>query len=155
MNLAPDNPAVLAQQLLDQAIGCGTASFGVYASQPMATVAVLADVTALASRIINDIPTRHLRRLLQADLVAANEQARAQPLSRYRPARADARSGAIAPANAAITAAALAATIQVLDNPDIPSAAIMLRDLFAGAGAPGFSPIGLARHPGAPTPRRH
>jgi hypothetical protein len=139
MNLAPDNPAVLAQQL-NQAIGCGTASFGVYATQPMPTVEMLADVTALASRIINDIPTRHLRRLLPADLVAANEQARAQPLSRYRPARADARSGAIAPANAAITAAALAATIQILDNPDIPSAASMLRDLFAGAGAPGFSP---------------
>jgi transposase len=139
-SLAPSSPAIRAQQILDEAIGCGTASFGVYATQPVPTAAMLADLTALASRVINDIPTGHLRRFLPTDLITVYETARALPLSRYRAARADARSGAMAPANAAITAAALTAAVKVLDSPDTPSGATMLRDLFAGAGAPGFSP---------------
>jgi predicted HTH domain antitoxin len=138
--LSPPHPAIRAQQLIQDAINSGTAAFGIYAAEPAPAAAMLSDLTALASRVINYVPSEHLCQFLPAEGVTLYERAKALPLNRYRPGRADSRSGTMAPANAVIAATSLTIAMHILGNEETAAATTALRDVFAGGRAPGFFP---------------
>ena len=118
----PDgHPMLVAQQLLLDVISSGTAAFGVYASEPQPARVALADVRALASRILTYATADDLAAILPADLLAAYHGAAAEMQHpRSRP-------GFMAPRSAAVAAAGVTAAMTVLGEPGIPAAGAALR----------------------------
>ena len=111
----PDgHPMLVAQQLLLDVISSGTAAFGVYASEPQPARVALADVQALASRILTYATADDLAAILPADLLAAYHAAAAEMQHpRSRP-------GFMAPRSAAVAAAGVTAAMTVLASPASP-----------------------------------
>jgi hypothetical protein len=118
----PDgHPMLTAQQLLLDVISSGTAAFGVYASEPQPARVALADVQALASRILTFATADDFAAILPADLLAVYHSASAemqQPRS---------RPGFMAPRSAAVAAAGVTAAMTVLGEPGISAAGAALR----------------------------
>jgi hypothetical protein len=124
----PDgHPLLRAQQVLFDVISSGTAAFGVYASDPQSAMVALADVRALAKRILTYATPGDLANIVSADLLAAYHRASAEP----QPPRT--RPGFMAPRDAAVAAVGVTAAFTVLDAADIPAAGTALRWLVAGS----------------------
>jgi AraC-like DNA-binding protein len=118
----PDgHPMLAAQQLLLEVISSGIAAFGVYASEPQPARVALADVQALASRILTYATADDLAAILPADLLASYHNASAEMQHpRSRP-------GFMAPRSAAVAAAGVTAAMTVLGESGIPAAGAALR----------------------------
>jgi len=121
------HPALAAQQLLLEVISSGAAAFGIYASDPQPTRAALADVRALACRILTYATADDLAAIVPADLLAAYRRATAEPQ------QSQSRPGFMAPRDAAVAAVGVTAAITVLGAPSIPAAGAALRWLVEGS----------------------
>jgi TniQ/Bacterial regulatory helix-turn-helix protein, lysR family len=119
------HPVLAVQQLLLTMISSGTAAFGVYGSDPQPTATTLADVRALANRILRSTAAGELASIVPADLLAACHRA--------QPAGAPRRPGFMAPRNAATAAAGVTAAVAVLGAAGIPAAGAVLRGLIEGS----------------------
>ncbi len=121
------HPVLASQQLLLQVISSGTAAFGVYASDPQPARAALADVRALASRILAFATSNELADLVPAGLLATYHRASTQP------PRAQRRPGYMAPGSAAVVAAGVTAAVTVLGADGIQAAGTALRGFIEGS----------------------
>ena len=136
LKLNPGHPSLTAQRLILQTIATGTASFGAYAGQPQPAAVLLTDLRALAGRALASIPPGDLAKALPEDIAAEYHQIRSRPHSRASPSTSAVRPGLLAPAHAAITAAAVTPTLQALALPSPRQAGTALRWLFRATGQP-------------------
>jgi len=121
------HPVLAAQQLLLEVISSGTAAFGVYTSDPQPARTALADVRALANRILGYATGGELASIVPADLLAIYHRACAElPQAPRRP-------GFMAPGNAAVAAAGITAAFTVLSAAGIPAAGAALRGFIKGS----------------------
>ena len=66
LQIPPGHPVLAAQQIIDQLIDGDTADFGLYAAAPQPTITALADLRAIAGRVI----THALHREIPSDMAA-------------------------------------------------------------------------------------
>jgi hypothetical protein len=134
-----DHPVLTAQCTIHAAIETGTATFGIYRDHSVLTAAALADIRAVASRVLSYATEADLARILPADLYAANRQLKARSDDVSGVSRHGGKPGRAAPAQALIAAAGATAALGILGAPDIDSAGDALRWLVTGARAKGLA----------------
>ncbi len=137
LRLPAGHPVLAAQQALDQLIDGATANFGLYAVAPQATITALADLRAIAGRVIAHALHGEIPGVTSSDRVLAelHQLARQQQASQHA---AQHRVGA-APPMAAAAALGLSYAVQVMTSEDAGIAAERLRWLTTAAG-PGRLP---------------
>jgi hypothetical protein len=137
LEIPPGHPVLAAQQILDELIDGDTAGFGLYGAAPQAAITALADLRAIAGRVI----THALHREIPGDMtdvvfaglhrLARHEHA-GQHAARYRV-------GAAPPMTAG-TALGLSHAVQVMTSEDAGTAAGRLRRLTsAGVRLPVYA----------------
>ncbi|UQX10996.1 TniQ family protein [Candidatus Mycobacterium methanotrophicum] len=131
-----DHPVLVAQHIVYDVIETATAQFGVYHRDPKPGAGVLADIRAVAGRVLAYASHDELANILPADLVTAY---RAGAEERSGPARAQNKPGLATPAYAATAAVGVAAALTSLSKPDIAAAAAAMRWLVSGARDRGLS----------------
>lgn len=137
LQIPAGHPVLAAQRVLDELIDGDTASFGLYEAAPQATITVLADLRAIAGRVI----THALHREIPGDMAADHVTAELHQLARQQQASQHAaqhRVGAAPPMTAA-SALGLSHAVQVMTSQDAGTAAGRLRWLTPAAG-PGRLP---------------
>jgi hypothetical protein len=126
LTLPVGHPALEAQRLILETIESGYASYGPYSELHSPTAAALADLRAIAGRILADLPADDLPKWAPQDLINAHlhpdhdEDAHRE---------AQVRPGFMSPARAASAAMAVTATFRVLGQPGIPQAGAVMREL--------------------------
>ena len=134
-----DHPVIRAQRVVNAIIDTETPMFGVYDSTPQPRINVLADIRAVAGRILAYATPQDLAAVIPADLLTAYRDANQRSDHRTGPARADAKPGLAAPTRAATAAVGVVATLRALDNPDVASAGEALRWLVASSRERGLA----------------
>ena len=127
LRLPVSHPALDAQRLILETIESRTASYGPYEPLPQPAVTALADLRAVAGRILADLTPNDLPKWVPQDLADAHLS-----LDRGEGAHqgAQVRPGFMSPARAASTAAAVTAAFRVLGQPDLQQAGIVMRELI-------------------------
>lgn len=115
------HPVLIAQQYVQETILSGTARFGIYARHPQPATVALADVRALACRILTFATASDLAAVVPADLLAQYQQVSA---AMQRPRS---RPGFMAPRSAAVAAVGVTAALSILGAAEIPAAGAALR----------------------------
>lgn len=132
-SLNTDHPALRAQRIVNTVIDTETTTFGVYAGMPAPRQKVLADIRAIAGRVLAYATPQDLERIIPVDVLAEHKKSGLREAHRYAPARTDAKPGLAAPAEVATAAVGAIAALQVLDNPDIATAGDALRWLITSS----------------------
>ena len=128
--LRADHPALRAQQRVLDVLAAGHATFGVYADHPHPARAVLADLHAIASRILAYGTAEEIADRVPADLAHALTGIRSSSASS---APASTRRSELSSAGGATaTAVAVTAAAAILDRSDIADAGESLRWLVHG-----------------------
>jgi hypothetical protein len=128
--LRADHPALQTQQRVLDVLAAGHATFGVYADHPHPARAVLADLHAIASRILTYGAAEEIADRVPADLAHALTGIRSSSASS---APASTRRSELSSAGGAIaTAVAVTAAAAILDRSDIADAGESLRWLVHG-----------------------
>ncbi|WP_075836191.1 MULTISPECIES: TniQ family protein [unclassified Rhodococcus (in: high G+C Gram-positive bacteria)] len=135
MRLRPDHPAIRAQQRVLDVLTAGRGTFGVYAERPFGARVVLADLHAIASRVLAYGSIEEIADRVPADLAHALARIRSAPAPEAPALRRSELSGAD---GAIATAAAVTTAMTVLDRPDIAGAGEALRWLVHGGRRPGL-----------------
>jgi hypothetical protein len=129
-----EHPAIRAQRIIDAVLDVETPAFGVYRTAPRSRISVLADIRAVAGRVLAYATPQDLNAVIPADLVDAYRRAAEQIAPRWSgPARTDAKPGQAAPARAATAAVGVVAALKALDRPDVASAGDTLRWLVTSS----------------------
>ncbi len=131
-----DHSVLHDQQIIDQVIATARGQFGVYQHDPQSSISVLADVRALAGRMMAYGTDSEIAALLPADIAdiyVTERQAQTVQLRSPGP-----RSHP-APASAATAAVGVALALSCLDRDSITAAGDALRWLFRGSHARGVS----------------
>jgi hypothetical protein len=127
LQLCALHPALVAQERLLEIIGSGTAAFGVYTMTPQPVCSALADIRAIAARVLADLPARDLEGLLPADLASGQ----LAPGTGNREARRTGqRPGFMAPRRAVSVAVGVTAALQILEQADVHQAGHVMRRLL-------------------------
>jgi TniQ len=126
LSLPAGHPALAAQRLILETIESGGASFGPYTMLPQSAMAVLSDLRAVGGRILADLPADDLPKWVPQDIADAHLSTDHDE-ENHRGAQL--RPGFMAPARAASAAVAVTATFQVLSQPEIQRAGIVMREL--------------------------
>lgn len=129
----PDHPVIRAQQIVNAVIAEATAKFGLYETLPQPRISVLADIRAVASRVLSHATPSDLDAVVPADLLACYREVTNLQARRSGPARTDSKPGLAAPARAATAALGLVAALQALDNREIADAGDALRWLISSS----------------------
>lgn len=129
----PDHPVMNAQRLVDAVIDAATADFGVYATQPVARIDVLADIRAIAGRALAYATEHDLGQRIPADLFAVYSNEPYAALGGDGGVRPAAKPGLAAPASAAATALGVIIALHTLAQADIVTAGQNLRWLITSA----------------------
>jgi hypothetical protein len=138
LQIPAGHPALAAQQILDQIIDGDTAAFGLYAVAPQSAITALADLRAIAGRVITHALHGEIPGDMSCDrvlLAGLHQLARQQHAGKHA---AQHRVGA-APPMAAAAALGLSHAVQVMTSKDAGTAAHRLRWLTTAAG-PGRLP---------------
>ncbi|WP_371657985.1 TniQ family protein [Streptomyces sp. NBC_00280] len=133
------HPALRAQRDILDVIEKGVGAFGVYAQRPQPAATVLADLRALARRILFHMPAERMSRLVPPELAQAHFVAREFTGPLYEttlPAPRDA--GRAAPAHAATAAAGITAAWSILRHGDCGQAAELMREVSSATGDRGY-----------------
>lgn len=134
-----DHPVLAAQCTIRVAIETGAATFGIYREHSVATAAALADLRAVAGRILSYGTEAELRRILPADLHAAYLQMKGGSDDVGGVSRCSDKPGRSAPGHALIAAVGATTALGILGASDIASAGVALRWLVTGARAKGLA----------------
>ncbi|WP_100515233.1 TniQ family protein [Mycobacteroides abscessus] len=134
-----DHPVLAAQRQIAQIIRSGTASFGIYRNWPVDGAGALADVRAVAGRILAYATEQDLQERLPADLHAAYCELGTRVSDPGAAPRPDAKPGMAAPAHAITAAAAVTAALNILGSASIESAGAAMRWLITGARTSGLA----------------
>ncbi|MEE2061203.1 TniQ family protein [Rhodococcus artemisiae] len=129
MRLRPDHPAIRAQQRVLDVLSVGRGTFGVYADHFVAARVVLADLHAIASRVLVYGSIEEIAERVPADLADALARIRSSTASEAPALGGSELSGAD---GAIATSAAVTTAMTVLDRPDIAGAGEALRWLVHG-----------------------
>jgi hypothetical protein len=121
VRLGQGHPTIAAQHLIRQVIDSGAATFGIYHDHTTTAVGALADIRAVAGRILASATADDWRRVLTADLDAA--YAAAQQRSRASAVSHEPKPGRAAPAHAVTAAAGVTAALAILNVADVQAAA--------------------------------
>lgn len=131
MHFDVGHPALLVQQVLLDVIASGVGTFGVYAHDPQPAVAVLADMKAVARRLLAYVPATHMKVLVSEDLVQAHLRAREHNSSLTSTQQRGARDpGRAAPAYAETAAVGAIAAWNILQQADCSQAVPRMRELL-------------------------
>jgi hypothetical protein len=131
MRFDAGHPVLLAQQALMDVIATGVGAFGVYARDPQPALAVLADMRAIARRVLIHMPAPRMTRLVPKELVEAHFRAREHNSAlTAAQRRAPLDPGRAAPAYAQTTAAGAVAAWSILGQADCRQAAPRMRELL-------------------------
>jgi hypothetical protein len=125
--LAADHPALRAQQLLLDIISADRGSFGVYGAQPIAARGVLADIRAVASRVLAYAGREDIAERLPDDLASAYEQVRSSHIASRQSPNPTSKPGMAAPGRAATAAVGVTIALSILSAPDIAAGGAALR----------------------------
>lgn len=132
-----DHPVIHAQRVVNTVLDSETVTFGVYQVLPQRQLNVLADIRAVAGRVLAYATPQDLEALIPQDLNTIYRAAAESAGSRSRPARTDTKPGLAAPARAATAAVGVVAALTALDRPDVASAGDALRWLVTSSRARG------------------
>ncbi|WP_433543796.1 TniQ family protein (plasmid) [Streptomyces sp. CA-294286] len=128
--LAPQGPVIAAQRLIENAISSGQAGFGVYQDHPQPSLALLADVRALAGILLSRVPdTGRLAGFVPPEVLALHQQPLPEKRRSFDPVE-QIRPGRLAPRRAATTALATSAALHILQQRDVHAAGAALRHLI-------------------------
>ncbi|AMU75788.1 hypothetical protein [Mycobacteroides abscessus] len=120
------------------------------AATPAPRQNVLADIRAIAGRVLAYATPEDLERIIPADVLTAHKKSGQREVHRYGPARTDTKPGLAAPAYVTTAAVGVIAALQVLDSPDIAAAGDSLRWLVTssrnGGSAVSATNIGWGRN---------
>ena len=117
-----DHPVLAAQRRINTIIDTGKAEFGVYTGNPQPCAGALADIRALAGRILTYATPDDLERIVALDLLRTYQEAAVGQVRRGGPARTDDKPGLAAPARAATAALGVTVALDILSAPDMLSA---------------------------------
>ncbi len=134
-----DHPLLAAQRTVYDVIERGVGDFGVYRTAHQPRRAVLADIRAVAGRILAYAAPEDLDRVVPADLLIAHRAVHAQPSARFGRPRAEDKPGLAAPVHATTAAVGVTAALRILGARDIDSAGNEMRWLVTGARTQGLS----------------
>lgn len=137
--LSEGHPAVTAQRIVEDVIDTGTARFGIYRTHPFLGTPALADIRAVAGRILAYATPDDLDRIVAPDLLTAYRALETQPNPRFGHPRAEKRPGMAAPAHAVTTALGVTAALSILGAPTIASAGEAMHWLVTGARKRGLA----------------
>jgi hypothetical protein len=131
------HPVLAAQQVIDQLIDGDTAGFGLYEAAPQATITALADLRAIAGRVITHALDREIPGDMTDGVLAGLHQLARQEYAGQHAARH--RVGAAPPMTAG-AALGLSHAVQVMTSEDAGTAADRLRRLTsAGVRLPVYA----------------
>ncbi|MFB7654190.1 MULTISPECIES: TniQ family protein [unclassified Streptomyces] len=125
--LPAGHPVLAAQDQVTEIIETQTAAFGPYRTAPQPAPAVLADIRALGTRVLSDLPTAALREQIPADIAEA--RLATEPAVPH-PEQAVDRPGFMAPPRAVDAAVAVTMALGILQQPGIHPAGEVLRSLL-------------------------
>jgi hypothetical protein len=120
------HPTLEAQRLILETIEAGNASYGPYGGLPQSAVVALADLRAIAGRILADLPADDLPAWVPQDLIDAHLS---QDHDVEAHSEAQVRPGFMSPARAASAALAVTAAFRVLSQSGIQQAGAVMREL--------------------------
>lgn len=127
LSIPAGHPALEAQRLILETIESAYASYGPYGAMPAPTVTALADLRAVAGRILADLPADDLPKWAPQDLINAHLS---PDYDEDAHREAQVRPGFMSPARAASAALAVTAAFRVLGQPGIQQAGIVMRELI-------------------------
>ena len=122
--LPTEHPVLEAQRTLTDAIGTGVADFGQYARRPQPCATALAEIRAVASRMLAFLSPEDLAALVPRDVHHAYIEQLTASGPQYRKQE---RPGFMAPPTATMTAVAVLAALRALGESDLKDAARTLR----------------------------
>lgn len=115
-----DHPVLTAQQLICNVIDTDEATFGVYRNNTVLSVDALADIRAVAARVLSYATHEDLENVIPADLLSAHRNLGLQLAQRS--GRHGDKPGLCAPAHAATTAVGVTAALTSLTAQDVAGA---------------------------------
>ncbi|QIS06948.1 LysR family transcriptional regulator [Nocardia brasiliensis] len=122
-----DHPVLTAQQNIYDIIDSSTTEFGIYTTNPQPAITALADIRAVAGRILAYATAEDLSRILSSDLLAAHRNIPVSQLGQATARRPTPKPGLAAPAHAATAAVGVTAALTVIAAPDIATGGEALR----------------------------
>jgi hypothetical protein len=134
-----DHPALSAQRTIREVIDTDAAAFGIYRDRSTPSADVLADVRAVAGRILGYATDDDLHRILPADLHHAHRQLKTRTGGVGASPLPDDKPGLAAPSHAVTAAVGVTAALGILDSPDIASAGNALRWLVTSGRSSGLA----------------
>lgn len=139
LDLPDGHSSLAAQRTILDVIKSGTMEFGIYRKCPQPSVGLLADVRAVAGRILGYATDDDLARILPPDLNNAHRRLRTRGNGIGAAPVPDDKPGLAAPAHAVIAAAGVTAAMDILGAPDCVTAGDRLRWLADSGRADGLS----------------
>lgn len=124
---ADGHPVLKAQQLIKQLIQTGHSQLAIYADREPPSTGILADVRALANRILGHASPADLQQILPGDLLEAHQGVHSGHRTVDATPGRTTKPGLYAPAHAATAAAGATAALTILTSEDIESAANQMR----------------------------
>lgn len=131
-----EHPVIKAQQTVNAIIATATPGFGLYNAHTQPRASVLADIRAVAGRVLAYATPRDLEAVIPADLLAVYRGPIRRPSSRRGPSR-DPRQ--VVPTPAASAAVGVVAALNVLDHVSVADAGEALRWLVQSSRDQGLS----------------
>ncbi|TDK84589.1 TniQ family protein [Mycolicibacterium mucogenicum] len=131
-----EHPVIKAQQTVNAIIATATPRFGLYNAHTQPRASVLADIRAVAGRVLAYATPRDLEAVIPADLLAVYRGPIRRPSSRRGPSR-DPRQ--VVPTPAASAAVGVVAALNVLDHVSVAGAGEALRWLVQSSRDQGLS----------------
>jgi TniQ/Bacterial regulatory helix-turn-helix protein, lysR family len=130
------HPTITAQRSIAELIDSDAATFGIYQRHGTAAVEALADIRAVAGRILAYATPDDWRRVLPADLSTAYSAT--QHRRRTSAGSTGSKPGLAAPAHAVTAAAGITAALAILDTTDIEEAGHAMHWLIASSRDQGW-----------------
>src|SRR5271166_2663443 len=134
-----DHPVLAAQRTVYGVIDTGAARFGASCEHPYPSANALADIRAVAGRILAYATPDNLADVVSPDLLTAYRAVSALPAAPLGPPRTEDKPGLAAPAQAATAAVGVTAALTILGAPDVHAAGDAMRWLVTGARDRGLS----------------
>jgi TniQ len=141
LKLDDGHPAISAQQVVNQVIQCDEAVFGVYSARPQPRLNVLADIRALAGRILSYATRQELDAVVPANLLSACDSAASRFAQGVAAGQTNGIPGRFAPATAAVAAVGVVSALRYLNEDNAQTAHENLRWLFEGMRQRGVSVV--------------
>ncbi|MEU9111063.1 TniQ family protein [Streptomyces sp. NPDC048483] len=131
--LAARGSVIAAQKLIEEAISCGRAGFGVYQDHPQPSLALFGDLRALACILLRRVPDPdRLAGFVPPEILALHQQPLPEKRRSFDPVE-ETRPGRLAPQRAATAALAVSAALHILEHGDVHEAGAALRHLISDA----------------------